>query len=254
MAGDQVVGAIGVSGASADQDEVCAMAGADKIKARLKYVSAGDKPLGEFAGHVDIGAPKLAGDATYDATSQQYTLTASGANMFGAHDEFHFVWRRLRGDFTLQARVEFVGTGVEAHRKAGLMARSSLDAGAAYVDGVIHGNGPTALQVRRTDGANTDMMVTAAPTDALTKLLGTATPGVDFLQLERRGNTYIFSATKYGQPFTQREIADLNLGDEIYIGLFLCAHNADATERALFHEVHVTGPAVSLKRAAITAR
>ena len=36
MVGDRVIGAIGVSGASADQDEVCALAGVEKIKARLK--------------------------------------------------------------------------------------------------------------------------------------------------------------------------------------------------------------------------
>jgi len=36
MAGDQVIGAIGVSGASSVQDERCALAGAHKIQSRLK--------------------------------------------------------------------------------------------------------------------------------------------------------------------------------------------------------------------------
>jgi len=36
MAGDEVIGAIGVSGASSEQDEACAVAGANKIKDRLK--------------------------------------------------------------------------------------------------------------------------------------------------------------------------------------------------------------------------
>ncbi len=35
MAGDQLLGAIGVSGATSQQDEKCAVAGAAKIKAKL---------------------------------------------------------------------------------------------------------------------------------------------------------------------------------------------------------------------------
>jgi TolB protein len=200
--------------------------------------AAQGKPIGGFDDHADIGAPKIAGDAVFDAGTHRYILTAGGANMFHDHDEFHFVWRKLSGDFILRARVKFLGEGVEAHRKAGLMARSSLDAGAAYVDGVIHGHGPTALQTRRTGGADTEMMVTAAPTESLAKLLGSATKDADYLQLERRGNTYIVSIAKFGQPFTQQRIADIDLGREIYVGLFLCAHNADVSEKAVFSDVH----------------
>jgi uncharacterized protein GlcG (DUF336 family) len=36
MVGDTLIGAIGASGASAEQDEACAKAGADKVAARLK--------------------------------------------------------------------------------------------------------------------------------------------------------------------------------------------------------------------------
>jgi len=36
MAGDKIIGAIGVSGASSLQDEKCAVAGADKVKGKLK--------------------------------------------------------------------------------------------------------------------------------------------------------------------------------------------------------------------------
>ena len=33
-----------------------------------------DNPLGEFAGHTDVGSPKLSGSAAYDAARQEYTL------------------------------------------------------------------------------------------------------------------------------------------------------------------------------------
>ena len=65
--------------------------------------------FGVFDGHLDVGAPKLAGTAMYDAVSQEYTVMAGGVNMWGVRDEFHFVWKRMTGDFTLQTRVELVG-------------------------------------------------------------------------------------------------------------------------------------------------
>ena len=188
------------------------------------------RPLGPFDSHEDIGGPKIAGSAVYNPVSQEYSLSAGGVNMWAQRDEFHFVWKRMTGDFILQARVEFLGKGVEPHRKAGWMVRPSLDTDAPYVDGVVHGEGLTSLQFRRTKGAIT----------AQTEL---ATKGPDVIQLERKGGKYIFSAAKYGEPFTSAEIADIDLGDQVYVGLALCSHNPDVTERAIFRDVRIIRPA-----------
>ena len=112
--------------------------------------------LGAFDGHGDVGSPRVAGSATYNAVSQDYTLAAGGVNMWARRDEFHFVWKRLRGDFILQARLELLGQGADPHRKLGLIARSSLDEDAAYADAAVHGDGLTSLQFRRTRGADTE--------------------------------------------------------------------------------------------------
>ena len=56
-----------------------------------------------------------------------------------------------------------------------------------------------------------------------------AAKGADVVQLERKGETYIISAAKYGEPFTMSQVADISLGDEVYVGLALCSHNADVT-------------------------
>ena len=101
--------------------------------------------LGDFDGHGDVGAPKIAGSAAYNPVSQEYTIAAAGTNMWAQRDEFHFVWKRLTGDFILQTRVQLVGKGVEAHRKAGLIVRAGQDADAAYADGIVHGDGLTSL-------------------------------------------------------------------------------------------------------------
>lgn len=53
------------------------------------------KSLGVFEQHRDIGEPKLAGDALYDATDQTYTLSSAGANPGASLEQFHFAWKKL---------------------------------------------------------------------------------------------------------------------------------------------------------------
>src|SRR6185369_14294648 len=38
------------------------------------------------------------------------------------------------------------------------------------------------------------------------------------------------------------ELAELDLGDDVYVGLFLCAHNPKVTERAKFKNVRIVVP------------
>jgi TolB protein len=192
-------------------------------------VASASGALGDFDGHTDVGSPRLPGSAAYNAVSQDYTLAASGVNMWGPRDELHFVWKRLRGDFILQARLELLGQGVDPHRKLGLIARASLDADAPYADAAVHGDGLTSLQFRRTKGANTEEARSAVT-------------GATFVQLQRKGNTYTMSAARFGEPLVVTQVADLALGDEVYAGLFLCSHNPDVLERAIVRDVRVIRP------------
>ena len=133
-----------------------------------------DGPLGLFDGHGDVGSPQIAGSATYNAVSQEYALRAAGVNMWAQRDEFHFVWKKLKGDFILQARVEFVGAGVDPHRKLGFIVRSTLEADSPYADVAVHGDGLTSLQYRRTKGA-------------ITEQVQSTQKAPDVIQLERKG-------------------------------------------------------------------
>ena len=112
--------------------------------------------LGQFDGHGDVGSPRLPGRTTYNAVSQEYGFSAAGVNMWGPRDEFHFAWKRWKGDFLLRAEVRFEGTGADPHRKAGVIVRRSLDADSPYADAVVHGDGLTSLQFRRAKGALTE--------------------------------------------------------------------------------------------------
>jgi Tol biopolymer transport system component len=196
----------------------------------LHAAAPNDAAFGDFAGHTDIGQPKLAGAALWNAASQEYTLSAGGVNMWGKRDEFQLAWRKIEGDFILQARVEFIGAGVDPHRKAGLIVRSSLDDDAPYVDGALHGDGLTSLQFRRTKAA-------------ITEQIESDLKGADVVQLERRGDLYVMSVARFGEPFVVHQVTDVKLGASVYAGLFLCSHNGDVVETAIFRNVRIIRPA-----------
>lgn len=186
--------------------------------------------LGEFTTQTDVGQSAKSGAATYDLATDTYTLTGGGKNVWTNRDDFHFVWRKVKGDFIFQTRGHLVGDSPEPHRKMGLMVRSSLEADSAHMNVVVHGDGLTALQFRRTSGATTDE-IRSSVTNA------------DVLQIERHGQHFTVSVARFGQTFTTLEVDDLDLGAEVYVGLFVCAHNPKVVEQAAFQDVRLTIPA-----------
>jgi len=188
------------------------------------------KSLGVFADNTDVGNPLKAGSLTYDDAHQRYVIDGAGANMWTNHDEFQFVWQRVGGNFIATARASFVGKGVEQHRKIGWIVRSSLDADAAQVSVVLHGDGLTSLQFRRVKGANVEE-------------LRSEISKPDVLQLERKGDTYMMSVAHFGNVFDAPKQVSIDLGKEVYLGLFVCSHNKDVVERATFDNVRITRPA-----------
>ncbi len=99
-------------------------------------------------GSSDVGACKLKGDLIYNPSDQDYVISGSGDNIWFTSDQFHFAWKKLKGDFILTADVQFSGEGSHLHRKAGWMIRQSLDPGSAHISATVHGDGLTSLQYR----------------------------------------------------------------------------------------------------------
>jgi TolB protein len=54
-------------------------------------------PLGIFQAETDVGTVE------FNPTRQTYTINGGGANIWGTNDAFHFVWKKMSGDFTLAA-------------------------------------------------------------------------------------------------------------------------------------------------------
>ena len=113
--------------------------------------------LGIFEGQTDVGKVIPAGKLSYSASTGTYTVSAAGWDLWAKEDGFHYVWKKLSGDLSLTADIDFpVKIGEHSpNRKAVLMVRQSLDADDAYVDVAQHGSGMTALQYRRAKGEQT---------------------------------------------------------------------------------------------------
>src|SRR5664279_667838 len=186
-------------------------------------------PVGIFDGHTDVGTHVKPGSASFIPATGQYVISGAGYNVWADHDEFQFVWKKMKGDFIISARAEFLGTWVNYHRKVGVMIRKSLDGNSAHVNTVEHGDGLTSLQFRRTAGAQTEEIKAK-----LTK--------ANIIELERRGNQYIMRAAIYGEPFVMDTINNIDLGDEVYVGLFVGSHNSDIVETGIFSNVRLTVP------------
>ncbi|MEQ1825862.1 MAG: alpha/beta hydrolase-fold protein [Pirellula sp.] len=185
------------------------------------------KQFGLFESAGDVGAVLHAGTTRFDSQNQTYELTGSGKNMWAKQDEFHIVWKKMKGDFSVSASAKLLGQGVEAHRKLGCMIRSALETDSPYADATVHGDGSAALQYRVSKGADTLQVKSLVKSP-------------DVIQLSRVGNKIAMALGKTGDPLSEPQSIELNLGDEVYVGLFVCSHNADVIEKAIFSNVRVS--------------
>jgi TolB protein len=186
------------------------------------------KKVGAFDHHQDIGATKLGGNAVYNSADQTYTLSG-GSNASSPPDAFHFAWRKIKGDFILQASVRFVGPATLERRELGIMVRDTLAGSSRYAAGSVHGGTRTALQYRTTDGATVAQTEISSfhPTD---------------IQLSRTGDTFTFSSAVFGEGYKSVS-HDVKLADETYVGLFVGSRAPGVVAQAVFSNVRVIIPA-----------
>jgi TolB protein len=180
--------------------------------------------VGIFDSDGSVGDTPKKGSVEYNAAAGEYRITGGGANIWASIDAFHFVWKRLSGDVTLTADVQFSGAGAAAHRKAVLMVRQGLEPDSPYADVALHGDGLTSLQFRPTTGAITQEI--RSPVTAPVRI-----------RIERRGEQFTIYAGKPGEELKSTGTAIVSLKDPVFVGLGVCSHNADNLETAVFSNV-----------------
>jgi len=184
--------------------------------------------VGQFSNQQDVGDVSTPGTATF--SNGNYRLTASGANIWGSADAFHYLWTQRSGDLHVAADIAFEGQGTDPHRKAGLMIRQNLTPGSPYADVMVHGSGLVSLQFREVQ-------------DGPTQQIESAVSHPTRVQLEREGNFVYFSvAGPDGKLHHAGGSFRIAFQAPYMVGLALSAHNNTVTETADFSNVELTVP------------
>jgi predicted amidohydrolase YtcJ len=84
---------------------------------------------------IGVGGPAKPGSASYRDASGEYRISASGENIWGARDSFHFLSKPITGDLEITAMPAWAAAGGNAHKKAGIMLRAGTIK--FFADGVI---------------------------------------------------------------------------------------------------------------------
>jgi hypothetical protein len=193
--------------------------------------------LGLFTEQCDVGKLSTigAGSASFDSGKKVYAVTGGGENMWAAADHFHFVYKKISGDVSLSATVEFVGTAPatgkpDNHRKACLMIRQSLESDAVYADAALHGDGLTSLQWRDAKGA-------------VTHEVQSNVVGPKRLRIEKRGNVVSMWIAAAGEELKPAGgSARVEFSGDFYVGLAVSSHNTGRLETVAYSEVELGQP------------
>jgi hypothetical protein len=172
----------------------------------------------------DVGSPGISGSATYDASSGTFTVSGSGADIWGTADSFHFAYQTLNGDGTIIARVTGQGN-TDPWAKAGVMIRETLDPGSTFSDMVVTPGNGTAFQGRDHTGG--------PATSAGGPILGLPT----WVMIARAGNTFVGSVSADGTNWTAVGTVTIPMTPQVYIGLAVTSHNNATVSTAMFDSV-----------------
>jgi hypothetical protein len=166
-----------------------------------------------------------------------YTITATGADIWNAADQFHYAFKTLTGPGSIVAKVLSVDN-TDPWAKAGVMIRETLDAGSKFAAVYITPGNGCRFQARMDTGVNatSDTAVVTAEQTAITSPY--------WIKMERdvAGNFRgFYSADGSSWRAMTWNPQNISMSSNVYVGLAVTAHNAAATCEVKFSNITVTG-------------
>ena len=211
-----------------------------------------NKPIGIFEGQSDIGAAIIPGSSSYDSTTNQYTITSAGYNVWYVRDEFQYLWNKMSGDISLAADIRFPDSLGFFDRKAILVIRQSLDDNSKEAIVALHGEGMIHLAWRPEKGLRIKDMEYRigsrgglpggkSPDDLVTahaKRIG----------IEKRGNSFALFVSMDGEPMHQFGAPiQLHINEPFYVGIGFCSHLPDKADTAVMSNVILVNTAGNIR-------
>lgn len=151
----------------------------------------------------DIGTVGMAGSNSVN--SGIYTITASGADIWGSADSFRFLYQSMTGDGSIVARVVSITGG--SYAKVGAMMRNTLNANSANSFMMTEN-----AEYRTTAGDGT------SPGSG-----GNGAPS--WVKVTRAGNVFTTYKSADGLTWSQTSSQSIPMNNTIYVGLAICAHD-----------------------------
>lgn len=179
-----------------------------------------------------------------ETTPGTFVMSAAGADIWGARDEFRYAWKRLDGDGVIAVNIEDLA-GVHYWTKAGVMIRESLDPASAYAAMFVIPDGVRAFQNRP---ANDNSDCLSAQNSSELKL-------PSWMKLERKGDQFTGYQSGDGIKWIRLSSAEadaspnpqtIRMPSSVYIGLALSSHAAGVVTTARFSGVQTTGAVTGL--------
>ena len=158
-----------------------------------------------------------------------FTVTGSGADIWGNSDSFRFVYVAATGNCSIVARVVSVAP-TDPWAKAGVMIRASLEANAAHAFVCVTPSNGVAFQYRSSTGGGS---------------YNNNTTGVNapyWVRLVRSGNSFTGYRSPNGVNWTQQgSTVTINMPSTVYVGLAVTAHNTSTSCEGIFDNVTAPG-------------
>jgi|GEM_PF-6718020 len=169
---------------------------------------AGNSPLPAGWVNGDVGEVSATGNASY--VKGDFIVNASGLDIYGETDEFHFVYQPLDGDGEIVARVKSM-TNTHPYVKSGVMMRAALTGPSVNV--AVTASFRNLAEVTR-------RLINGGPT------AGTGAAGAlpRWVKLVRQGNTFTGYESPDGVAWKKVEEIRVQMPARIYAGLAATSH------------------------------
>ncbi|WP_339265702.1 PQQ-dependent sugar dehydrogenase [Paenibacillus sp. FSL K6-1330] len=173
----------------------------------------------------NIGSPSVKGNASYDPTADQFSVSGAGKDIWGKSDQFNYVYQPWTGDGAI---IALVSSQTNSHEfaKAGIMIRETLNADSKHVDLLLTPSNGFTFQYRAETGGTSQSEKIASTSPA-------------WIKLERKGNVIKGYVSNNGLNWGDLGNVTLNMNASLYVGLAVSSHNESKLSTAIFDKVKV---------------
>jgi len=193
---------------------------------------------------VDVGSPLRHGSAKGVGTG--WDILAGGVDIWEKSDQFHFVYKRVEGDFDIAVKIESF-RAPHLYSKAGLMIRQGLERDSPHLMFLVFSDnsprnnnlGAYEMQFRSVASGDCKAIYPAVRPPALPQFPA-AFPN-SWLRVQRLGDRFTALASTDGRNWRAYGAHTMWLPRSVFVGPAVTSHEAHATAEVRFRDYQEFG-------------